>query len=108
VKIDYKKLTEDLKKARAAAIEAAKGEDGGTANLDTMTISLPGARENKVIEAVTNAGLHTSGRQEWIGPRYFICPPSCGQGNSRVRATTAMLKVMREAGWEVLMYEQMD
>jgi hypothetical protein len=106
--IDYKKLTTDLIKAREAAEEAGKGEDGGTANLDTMTISIPRANEKKVIEAVQAAGLHTSGRENWIGSRFFISPPRCGQGNSRVRATEAMAKVMREAGWDVLMYCKMD
>lgn len=106
--IDYKKLTADLIKARAAAEEAGKGEDGGTANLDTMTIKLPRANEKKVIEAVKAAGLYTRGRTEWFGSRFFIPPPRCGQGNSRVRATEAMEKVMKEAGWDVLMYCQMD
>lgn len=105
---DYKKLTEDLIKAKQAAEEAAKGEDGGTANLDTMTIELPRARETKVIEAVKQAGLYTSGRVEWFGTKYFIRPPRCGQGNSRNRAVEAMAKVMREAGYRVLTYYQMD
>ncbi|MSU01808.1 hypothetical protein [Tissierella pigra] len=108
MKIDYEKLTEDLIQARLAAEEAAKGEDGGTANLDTMTIKLPRANEKKVIEAVKVAGLYTRGRREWIGPRYFISPPACGQGNSRNRAVEAMAKVMGEAGYEVLVYYQMD
>lgn len=108
MKIDYEKLTEDLIKARLAAEEAAKGEDGGTANLDTMTIKLPRARENKVIEAVKKAGLYTRGKTEWIGTRYFIPSPRCGQGNSRNRAVEAMKEVMREAGWDVLIYYQMD
>jgi hypothetical protein len=47
MKFDYKKLTEDLKRARAAGVIAAQGEDGGTANLDTVTISLPRAKEEK-------------------------------------------------------------
>lgn len=106
--INYKKLTTDLIKAKDAATEAGKGEDGGTANLDTMTLSIPRAKEDKVIEAVKAAGLSTRGKREWLGPRYFIGPPKCGQGNSRVRATEAMLKVMQEAGWDVLMYCQMD
>lgn len=104
---DYKKLTEDLIRARLAAEEAAKGEDGGTANLDTMTISLPHARENKVIGAVEKAGLSCS-KIDWLGPRYFIYPPKCGQGNSRNRAVEAMKKVMNEASWDVLTYYQMD
>jgi hypothetical protein len=106
--MDYKKLAEDLIKARLAAEEAAKGEDGGTANLDTMTIRLHRANEKKVIEAVKAAGLHTLGKRQWLGPCYFIGPPNCGQGNSRVRATEAMEKVMKEAGYEALMYCQMD
>ena len=106
--MDYKKLTEDLIKARLAAEEAGKGEDGGTANLDTMTLRLPRANEKKVIEAVKAAGLHTQGRSERIGPCYFIGPPACGQGNSRVRATKAMHKVMEDAGYYVLMYCRMD
>jgi hypothetical protein len=106
--IDYKKLTSDLIRAREAAIEAGKGEDGGSANLDCMTLKLPRANEKKVIEAVRAAGLYTSGRTEWIGSRFFISPPRCGQGNSRVRVTRAMEKVMQEAGWDVLMYCKMD
>lgn len=105
---DYKKLTEDLIQAKLAAVEAAKGEDGGSANLDTMTISLLNARENKVIEAVRAAGLYTGGKREWLGPRFFILPPKCGQGNSRNRAVEAMTKVMSEAGWDVLIYHQID
>ncbi len=104
---DYKKLTEDLIKARCFAEEAAKGDDGGTANLDTMTISLPRARESKVVEAAEKAGLNCS-KIEWLGVRYFIYPPRCGQGNSRNRAVEAMTKVMRDSGWDVLIYYQMD
>jgi len=106
--MDYVKLTEDLIKARLAAEEAGKGEDGGTANRNTMTIKLPSANEKKVIEAVKAAGLYTRGRARWIGSRYFISPPACGQANSRVRATRAMEKVMEEAGYHVLMYCRMD
>ena len=106
--MDYKKLTEDLIKARIAAEEAGKGEDGGTANRDIMTIKLPSANEKKVIEAVNAAGLYTRGRTRWIGSRYFITPPVCGQANSRVRATRAMEKIMEDAGYHVLMYCRMD
>ena len=104
---DYGKLTANLIKARVAAEKAAEGEDGGTASLDTMTISLPNARENKVIEAVEKAGLSCS-KIEWLGPRYFIYPPKCGQGNSRNRAVEAMTQVMRETGYDVLVYYKID
>ncbi len=107
MKYDYKKLTEDLVQAKAAGEVAARGEDGGTANLDRITIKLLGAREQKVIEAVEAAGLHTMGKTEWIGPRYFISGPG-GQGNSRVRANEAMRKVLEEAGYNVLIFHKMD
>lgn len=105
--MNYKKLTDDLISAGKAAIEAAKGEDGGTANLDTVTVELPRAREEKVIQAATDAGLYAS-KTNWVGIRYFIYPPYCGQGNARVRSTTAMKRVLDEAGYNTLMYCKMD
>lgn len=106
--IDYEKLTKDLIKAREAAEEVAEGEDGGTANLDCMTLKLKGYREQKVIEAVKAAGLYTRGKRNWIGTRYFISPPKSGQGNARVRQVRAMCRAMDKLGYDVLMFEQMD
>ena len=108
MRIDYEKLTKDLIRAKEASVEAAKGEDGGSANLDSLTIRIPRARESKVIEAVKNAGLYTRGRREWIGSRYFISAPTGGQGNSNYRAVQAMDKVMSEAGWDTLVFYKMD
>ena len=103
----YKKLTEDLMKARKAAEGATTGEDGGSANRDCLTIKLKGYRENNVIKAINNAGL-TGFKAEWLGPRFFINPPKCGQGNDRVRQVEAMYKVMSDLGYDTLMFEQMD
>lgn len=105
---DYGKLTGDLIKAKRAAEIAALGEDSGPINLDTMTIELPYANTKQVVKAVKEAGLSTMGPRIWIGKRYFISPPPCGQGSSRERAAQAMNKVMSEAGWEVLVYCQRD
>lgn len=106
--MNYKKLTEDLIKAREAAEKAVKGEDGGSANMDCMTISLKGAREEKVIQAVEAAGLYTRGRTQWIGVRYFISVPVAAQENDRCRQVGAMCKVMREQGYDVLEFEKAD
>ncbi len=105
--MDYKKLTDDLIKAKEAAIEAAKGKDGGTANLDTVTIELPRAREDKVHQAADAAGLNVF-KLNWFGPRYFVYPPACGMGDSRVRATEAMRDVLRDAGYRTMMYQKSD
>ncbi len=55
MKYDYKKLTEDLKRATEAGEIAARGEDGGTANLDTVTLSLPSANEKKLLRQLGQA-----------------------------------------------------
>jgi hypothetical protein len=105
--MDYKKLKDVFILARDAAIEAAKGKDGGSANLDTVTIELPRARVEKVIKAAADAGLNAS-KINWFGPRFFIYPPKCGIGDSRYRAVKAMEQVFRSAGYMTLIYHQMD
>lgn len=49
------------------ALKSVVGDDGGSANLDYLTISLPRLKEEKVIDAVKKAGLWTRGKQNWIG-----------------------------------------
>ncbi len=104
----YDKLTQDLVKAKETGIEAGKGDDGGTANLDSVFLTLPYWRENKVIQAIKNAGLFCSGKIKWIGYGYLISPVGCGQGNSRARAMEAMRKVLRDDGYDVLGFYRMD
>lgn len=105
--MNYDKLEKTLIKAKEAAIEASKGEDGGTANMDTVTIRLPRASEKKIQSIAGRVGLHIN-KIDWFGVRYFVYPPACGQGNSRVRATEAMQKIFKEAGYETLMFSMMD
>lgn len=104
----YEKLTHDLRQAKENALKAIIGEDGGSANLDCMTIELKGWREEKVKNAVSDAGLYTRGRREWIGRRFFINPPGAGQGNDRCRAVEAMCETMRKLGYDVLMFQRAD
>lgn len=106
--IDYEGLTRDLIRAKEAAEKAVTGEDGGTCNLDCLTLQLKGYREKKVIEAVKAAGLYTRGKREWLGKRYFIQPPKAAQGNDRVRQVNAMYEVMNDLEYDCLMFEQMD
>lgn len=108
MKTNYQKLTADLIKARAAAEKAAKGEDIGGINLDTLTILLPGSRILPAIQSITAAGLFTSGPRYWKGRRYFVNPPPCGQSSSRKRAVQAMYEVMLLEGWEVLINSGAD
>lgn len=105
---DYKKLTRDLIEAKDAALKAVMGDEGGSANLDCIALSLPRLREEKVIEAVKEAGLYTRGKTNWIGKRYFISAPHGSQGNDNTKQIEAMRDCLKEKGYDVLIYYQMD
>jgi len=105
---DYKKLMEDLIEAKEKALESVAGDDGGSANLDCLTISLPRLREEKVIETIEKSGLRTSGKHSWIGQRYFIYAPYGSQGNDNTSQIEAMRDYLKEKGYDVLIYFQID
>lgn len=105
---NYEKFTNDLIEAKEKALKAVVGDDGGSANLDCLAISLPRLKEEKVIEAVKKAGLWTSGRRNWIGKRYFISSPHGSQGNDNTKQIEAMRDYLKEKGYDVLIYYQMD
>ena len=109
-KTDYAKLTADLKKGLEKAREAAKGDDGGSANLDACFLQIPGAREKDVVKAIKEAGVYCSGRSSWsvFGTGYFLSLPCGGQGNSNTRAVVAMERSLVADGWDVLIYYKMD
>lgn len=104
-------LTEDLRcAARLAQTAAARVEDNGTCNLDGVFIRLPRLREAQVLAAVTAAGLRASKRENhsWYRTGYYIGPGVAGQANKRDAAATAMYDYLRDAGWDVSHYQQMD
>lgn len=105
---DYKKLTKDLIEAKEKALESVAGDDGGSANLDCLTISLPRLREEKVIEAIEKSGLRTSGKHNWIGQRYFIYSPHGSQGNDNTNQIEAMYEYLKAKGYDVLIFYQLD
>ncbi len=107
--MDYSKLLQSLKKARLAGIEAAEGDDGGSANLDSVFLQVPRCREEKVLSVIRGAGLFCLYKTKWMGiPGYLIDPVGCGQGNSRYRAAEAMTKSLQEDGFQAMTYYQMD
>lgn len=105
---DYEKFTNDLIEAKEKALESVISDDGGSANLDRLAISLPQLKEEKVVEAIKKAGLWTSGKCNWIGKRYFISAPHGSQGNDNTRQIEAMRDYLKEKGYDVLIYYQMD
>lgn len=106
---DAQKLTADLKSANKAATEAMKGmNDGGSANLDSVFLTIPIVRETKVLDAIKQAGLYCRGKRKWIGVGYFITPSGVGQGNTRYRAVQVMTKYLQDAGWDVITFSKAD
>lgn len=105
---DYQKFTNDLIEAKEKALKSVIGDNGGSANLDRLAIFLPRLKEEKVIEAIKKAGLWTSGRHNWIGKRYFISAPHGSQGNDNTRQIETMRDYLKEKGYDVLIYYQMD
>lgn len=90
--IDYKKLTVTAKKACEKSSEAAKGDNGGTCNMDAVFLVLPGASEEKTITALKNGGFNAYKTKFMGSPCFMLIPPCCGQGDSRVRACRAIDK----------------
>ncbi|MDH2330463.1 MULTISPECIES: hypothetical protein [Paenibacillus] len=106
--MDYKKLTDDLRAAHNAALVATdRIEDNGTANMDKVFLTLPRARETKVLEAIKEAGLYCRGKRRWIGEGYMLSV-SKGQANQRDKAVTVFVDVMVNRGYDAIAYRQMD
>lgn len=103
----YKQLEKDLKFAYGEALKAKTGEDGGSANMDATFLTLKNWRENKVLEAIKNAGLYCSGKTEWLGKGYMINTGG-GQGNDRVRVRNKFKEILDDKGYDVVGFDKMD
>lgn len=105
---DYKRLTETATEARKQATEAAKGDDGGTCNMDSIFLCLKRVNEEETNKAL-NAGGISSYKTTWMRSTGFMMSPGpCGQANSRVRACKAVKQVFQAAGYEVYDFCMMD
>lgn len=105
----YAKLAEDLKAAAAYGLEAAAGsDDGGTCNMDAVSLILPGWAKAKIEQAAKAAGV---GCFLWnlYGSKSYVFSLRCGyQGNARTKAAEAMETHLKDLGYSTLMYYQMD
>ncbi|MBG9788552.1 hypothetical protein [Brevibacillus laterosporus] len=106
---NYDKLFKDLKEANEIACQTvAQVTDGGSANLDSVFLIIPRAREISVLDAIERAGLYCLGKREWIGKGYFITPTCGGQGDKRAKAVNVMAKTLNDLGWEALTFQRID
>lgn len=105
----YAKLAADLKAAAAQGVKVAKNtEDGGTCNMDAVSIDLPGWRQAKVEQAAKAAGVGCFVWNLWGSKRYVFPIRGVGQANARTAAAEAMRDNLIAAGYDVGMYYQMD
>ncbi len=109
-KLEVNQLTEDLREAKQAAYDAAsKVEDGGTCNLDSVFLELPPRTRTKMIETALEAAELGGCVTTWLSTRgVLIAPPLVGQADRRATAMEAMLSLMKEKGYKVYGYYQMD
>lgn len=105
----YAKLAEDLKAAACKAVHVARAtEDGGTCNMDSVSVKLPGWSRAKVEQAAKAAGV---GCFVWNlrGAKRYVFPVRvCAQANARTAAAEAMRDSLRTSGYDIGMYYQID
>ena len=106
---DLEKLTADAKQAKSkaeAACDAAT--DGGSCNLDAVFFPLEsGERAGPIVAAIQAAGLSAS-PTKWIGRGVMVQPPGFGQAGKRYASNEALCSSLRDDGWPVFQYYQMD
>jgi hypothetical protein len=98
-----------LKIANEQAINASTGDDNGTCNLDAVVIKLPRWTANDLKELKELSGIRISDTLSgmWNGYR-FIGFTTYGQADEKTRMLEAAHKVMKEGGYDVYMYYQID
>jgi hypothetical protein len=104
------KLIADLTAARVAAeATTTPWADGGSCNIDSCVLDLRKKPKGIDVEAALAAaglpGFYSKGGF-WRG--WFIGAPKGGQANMRTKQVEAIYKTLKEQGWEVCMYYQMD
>lgn len=106
----YAKLRDDLLAAVKAgcAAEARSPEDGGTYNLDAVSIYLPRWRSALIEQAAKEAGTYCTTSEMLGKTRYVFLPVTRSRGNARSRNAEAMEAVLRKMGYEAINYCAMD
>lgn len=103
-----KQLAEDLRAALAYGRENAGTDDGGTSNLDSPIIYLPGWDPKRVQAAVSAAGLTCYLWETYFKDSYVLSLPGVGQGYNRTNAAIAMRNFLVEKGYDAGVYTRMD
>jgi len=106
--IETEKAIDNCRVRQMEMSDEGTGDDGGTCNLDATFLTLKGWREEKVLEAIKNAGLYCSGRTNWIGTGYILNVSGGNQGNDRTRVRDRFAEILRSKGYNVIHFDMMD
>ena len=105
MKNKYAELSKIVSEALRLGHEAAaKSNDGGTANLDTIVLTgLKGVRE----KTLNDAGIPCDKKSNDPGA-FWLSTSFGGQGNKRSAGVEAAKKYLQEHGVDCYIYYQMD
>jgi len=104
----YAALQETFIEAREAAAACANVEDGGASNFDCLLLYLKIFDDRRVVFAAKKAGLSMTKKTYHRKCIWFIEPPFGGQGAKRTAQAKAMYQVMKDRGYMVDMYYEID
>lgn len=97
-------------RARIAGEQSNDGEDGGSCNLDAVTVKIPRIPEKSMQAILMGSNLtgYKMSSSFWRG-RYSIgLTIGTGQGNRNVRVCQAVEKSLEADGIDTFMYQRMD
>lgn len=104
----YLALQKALCEACAAAKIASEVEDGGASNFDCMLLHIPVFEDRRAVIAAKKAGLSMTKMTFRKKNIWFVEPPFGGQGAKRTAQAKAMYQVMKDHGYMVDMYYEID
>ncbi|SRR5579885_464912 len=102
-------LADALIEAKTAALaKVEKMEDGGTCNFDSCVLfDSEGADVELALQYAGLTGYHRTGKKDiWAG--WFIHAPRGAQGCVNTAQAEAIHKILKDKGFKVGMYYQMD
>lgn len=110
--IKTKKELNELNQALLNAVNAAAmlddTEDGGTCNLDMVTLKI---KIPKKLTQYISVKLEKMYARDWgrLWRGYYVVDiPLFGQGNRRTRMAEAACQALKDAGYDAMMYYQCD
>jgi hypothetical protein len=106
-------LAEAMERAKEAADKFINVEDGGSCNLDSVVIRLPYWSKEKIKKANTLANGISIDSESTLSSTWFkgyrwVNIGASGQGDRRTKMVEAAAKELKNSGFDIRVYYQMD